>query len=105
MEPQTELLMVVALKALAELAGLFITGRGLLYVLIGQKRQVNGVYQLFALLTNPLIRATRVVTPRVVADRHIPAATALLIFWVWLGATYWKAAVCMGGLVVCLPQS
>ena len=38
MEPQTELLMVVALKALAELAGLFITGRGLLYVLIGQKR-------------------------------------------------------------------
>jgi len=52
-----------------------------------------------------LIRATRVVTPRVVADRHIPTATALLIFWVWLGATYWKAAVCMGGLVVCLPQS
>jgi hypothetical protein len=105
LEPQHELLLIVALKALAELAGLFMTGRGLLYVLIGQKREVNGVYQLFSLLTNPLIHATRIITPRIVADRHIPFAAALLVFWVWLGATYWKAAVCTSGLVACMPQS
>lgn len=105
MEPQHELLLVVALKALAELAGLFLTGRGLLYVLIGQKREVNGVYQLFSLLTDPLIHATRIITPRMVTDRHIPVAAALLVFWVWLGATYWKAAVCTSGLIACIAQS
>lgn len=96
---------MVALKALAELAGLFLTGRGLLYVLIGQKREVNGVYQLFSLLTDPLIHATRIITPRMVTDRHIPVAAALLVFWVWLGATYWKAAVCTSGLIACIAQS
>ena len=54
-----ELLLVVILKALAELAFMFLLGRALLYILAGRKRQGNIFYQLFCILTDPLLRAAR----------------------------------------------
>ena len=60
---QTELLLVVIAKALAELAGMFLLGRGLLYVLAGRNRENNIFYQVISIVTNPVIRAARWVTP------------------------------------------
>jgi hypothetical protein len=83
------LLLVVMLKALAELAGMFLLGRGLLYVLSGMKRGDNIFYQLIAIVTDPLLRFTRWLVPRVVLDSYIPAITFGLVAWLWLAIVFW----------------
>jgi hypothetical protein len=84
-----ELLLVVMVKALAELAGMFLLGRGLLWVLAGRKRMDNIFYQVLAVVTDPLIRATRFIAPRVVMDSHIPVVTFVLVAWIWLAIVFW----------------
>ena len=86
---QTELLLVVILKALAELAGMFLLGRGLLWVLAGRKRMDNVFYQVLAVVTDPLLRAARWLAPRVVVDSHIPLVAFALVLWVWLAIVFW----------------
>ena len=99
---QTELLLVVILKALAELAGMFLLGRGLLWVLAGRKRMDNVFYQVLAIVTDPLIRATRFVAPRVVMDSHIPMVTFALVAWVWLAIVFWALPeMCSSGEYDC----
>jgi hypothetical protein len=85
----TELLLVVIAKALAELAGLFLAGRGLLYILAGRRRAENIFYQVFCILTNPLLKAARFVTPRIVMDKHIPVVALVLLLWIWLAIVFW----------------
>src|SRR5688572_25444046 len=84
-----ELLLVVIAKALAELAGLFLAGRGLLYLLAGRRRAENIFYQVFSILTNPLLKAARFVTPSIVLDKHIPVVAVVLVFWIWLAIVFW----------------
>ena len=84
-----ELLLVVIAKALAELAGMFLLGRGLLYLLAGHKRGGNMFYQVFCIVTDPLLRATRWITPRVVVDAHIPYVAFGLVVWIWLALVLW----------------
>jgi hypothetical protein len=88
---QTELLLVVIAKALTELAALFLAGRGLLYVLAGRRRSENVFYQLFSILTNPVLQAVRWVTPRIILDRHIPFVAVVLLFWIWIALVVLKA--------------
>jgi hypothetical protein len=101
---QPELLAVVIVKALMELAGMFLLGRGLLYLLAGAKRDQNLFYQVICVVTNPVIKATRWITPRVVLDRHIPYAAFLLVLWIWLGIVFWVLPeMCASGRVDCTP--
>jgi hypothetical protein len=86
---QTELLLVVVVKALAELAGMFLLGRGLLWVLAGRKRMDNIFYQVLCIVTDPLLRFTRWMAPRVVLDGYIPAIAFGLVLWVWLAIVFW----------------
>ena len=101
---QTELLLVVVAKALAELAGLFLLGRGLLYLLAGHKRDTNLFYQVMCVVTNPVIRFTRLITPKVVIDAHIPYVAFMLVVWVWVVVVFWIIPeVCGSGSVDCSP--
>ena len=101
---QTELLLIVIAKALAELAGLFLLGRGLLYLLAGHKRDTNLFYQVMCVVTNPVIRFTRMITPKVVIDAHIPYVAFLLIAWIWVIVVFWIIPeVCGSGSVDCSP--
>ena len=101
---QTELLLIVVAKALAELAGLFLLGRGLLYLLAGHKRDTNLFYQVMCVVTNPLIRFARLVTPKVVIDAHVPYVAFLLVAWVWVVVVFWIIPeVCGSGSVDCSP--
>jgi hypothetical protein len=86
---QTELLLVVIVKALAELAGMFLLGRGLLWVLAGRKRMDNIFYQVLSIVTDPLLRFTRWIAPRVVLDSYIPAIAFGLVLWVWVAIVFW----------------
>lgn len=89
------LLLVEILKTLAEIALLSLAGRWLLGILAGAKRDQNLVYQLFQVITRPLIRGARLVAPRVVLDQHLPLVAFLLLFFVWLVATIAKIDICV----------
>jgi hypothetical protein len=86
---QIELLLVVIVKALAELAGMFLLGRGLLWVLAGRKRMDNIFYQVLSIVTDPLLRFTRWIAPRVVMDSYIPAIAFGLVLWIWVAIVLW----------------
>lgn len=46
-------------------------GQGVLFLMIGQRRQANVVYRFMAAITSPVMRFTRLITPRFVVDAHI----------------------------------
>ena len=95
------LLVLTMLRALVEVAGCFMLGQGLLYVLAGRKRDQNFVYQLFALLTRPVVRVTRAITPRFVRNEHVPLAAFMLLLWIWIGLGVAKRYVCVSQGLAC----
>ena len=101
MQMPLELFIITVLRALVELAGCFMLGQGLLYLLAGRKRNENFVYQLFSILTRPVIRLTRVITPRFVRDDHIPIAAFLLLVWLWIGLAMAKRYICVTQSLAC----
>jgi hypothetical protein len=85
----TELLLLLMVKALAELAGMFLLGRGLLWILAGRRRMDNLFYQVLAVVTDPLLRFTRRIAPRIVLDSHVPLLAFGLVLWIWLAIVFW----------------
>jgi hypothetical protein len=96
-----ELLIITMLRAVIEIAGYFMIGQALLYVLAGRKRNDNFVYQLFSILTRPVFKLTRAISPRLVRDEHIPYAAFLLLLWLWVGLAIAKRSVCASQALVC----
>jgi hypothetical protein len=97
-----ELVFLSVLRALVEVAGVFLLGQGLLYLLAGSTRDRNAVYRMFQFLTRPVIRVTRAITPRVVVDRHIPLLTFFLLFWLWIVLQIVKLRFCAAHQLVCV---
>jgi hypothetical protein len=89
-----ELWLVSIARALVEVAGFVLLGQGLLYVLAGQSRRDNFVYQLFAVVTRPVLKAVRFLTPRFIIDRHLPFVAFFLLFWLWLALAFAKRYLC-----------
>ncbi|MFY7863555.1 hypothetical protein [Roseateles sp.] len=89
------LLLTSSLKLIAEIALLAMVGQWLLGLLAGAKRDGNFFYQLLAVLTRPFTHLTRLISPRVILDRHIPLATFLLLLSLWLVATVIKINICL----------
>jgi hypothetical protein len=78
---------IVILKALTEIAGVAFLGQGLLWVIAGSKRDQNGVYNLFKVLTSPFTKATRAITPRIILDAHIGLVAFFLVAVLWFALT------------------
>jgi hypothetical protein len=76
-------------QLLVTLVLLFLLGQGVLYILAGQNRERNFVYQLFQIVTRPALRFARWITPRVVVDRHIPLVAFLIFAWIWIILAVW----------------
>lgn len=89
------LLLVSIVKLLAEIALLSLLGQGVLAILAGAGREQNLFYQLFQVLTRPLLRVARWVSPRVVLDRHLPVVAFLMLAFVWLVATITRIDICV----------
>lgn len=89
------LLLTSSLKLIAEIALLAMAGQWLLGLLAGAKREQNFFYQLLSILTRPFTRLTRLISPRVVLDRHIPLAAFLLLLSLWLVVTITKISLCL----------
>ena len=97
-----ELLIISILRALTEVALLTLFGQGLLALLAGSRRATNPVYRVFQVVTGPVIRAVRFITPKLVIDRHIPVVTFFLLFWLWIFLAYVKRIICAANELNCL---
>ncbi len=88
---------VVILKALTEVAAVGMLGQGLLYLLAGRSREQNLVYKLFKTITSPVMKLTRLITPKIVLDRHIWLVSILLLSMLWLVLTGLKIKFVLEG--------
>jgi hypothetical protein len=98
-----DLLLVTVGKALVELAALFIVGQGLLFLLAGGKREGNLFYQLFKVITRPVYGLVRLLTPKVIVDRHVPWVALIVLFWLWILLTFAKIQICAEREDKCVP--
>lgn len=89
------LTLIVALKAVTELALLALAGQALLGLLAGAGRDRNPVYRLLELLSRPPRRVARWISPRVVLDRHVPLVAGILLVWAWVALTVAKLSLCL----------
>ena len=77
---------------------MFLLGRAILYILAGRRREGNIFYGVLRVATDPVIRAARVLTPRIVVDAHIPFVAVVLLVWIWLIIVFWVLpAMCSSG--------
>lgn len=77
------LLLVVILKAIAEIVLLSMLSQGLLHAL-GARNDNNFVYRVFSTVNAPMYRATRFITPRLIVDQHIGFVTFFLLSLAWV---------------------
>jgi hypothetical protein len=89
------LLFLSAVKLVCEIALLGLLGQGLLYVLAGPQRNGNFFYQLLTVLTRPFTTAVRRITPRQVADQHVPVVAFFFLVIVWAVVTFEKIRHCV----------
>ena len=93
--------LLAVLRALAEIAGLFLLAQGTLYLLTGDTRDKNFVYQLFCIITRPAISVTRLMVPKLIVDRYVPIMAFLLLFCLWILLAYIRLIVCKSAGLVC----
>lgn len=89
------LLFVTIVQTLSAIALLSLLGQWVLGLLAGAGRDSNLFYQLLGILTRPFTRLTRLITPRVVLDRHIPLATFALLVMAYVASTVARIAICV----------
>jgi hypothetical protein len=98
---QIPLLLVSIARSLAEVAGWALIGQGLLAILAGKARRQNLIYQIFEIVTSPVIRLVRAVTPRMILDAHIPYVAFFLLFWIWVALGFVKRHICLVQHLAC----
>lgn len=96
-----ELLILGVLRALVEVAMLFLLGQGLLALLAGSRRHDNTMYKLFLIITGPVVKAARRVTPRQIIDKHVPFIAFAVLFWLWIALAWLKRLYCEANLLQC----
>jgi len=98
---QFDLLLVSATRALVEIAGFALLGRGVLALLTGEQRHANPFYKILEIITGPTLKAVRFITPRFIIAAHIPILAFFLLFWLWIALALAKRYVCGLHGVVC----
>lgn len=96
------LFFVTSIKLILEIALLAFVGQWLLGLLAGQKRETNLFYGVLQAMTRPFVRLARVVSPRIVIDRHVPLVAFLLLAFGWVVVTLSKINLCLQlGVAAC----
>ncbi|WP_302175373.1 hypothetical protein [uncultured Hydrogenophaga sp.] len=89
------LLLISSLKLIVEIALLSLFGQWVLGLLAGQKKDSNVFYKLLEVLSKPFVQIARLITPKVVIDRHVPLVAFLLLVFAWLIVTWSKVNHCI----------
>ena len=93
--------LITIVRTLVEVAGWALIGQGVLAVFAGAARQQNLVYKVFQIITAPVVKAVRFITPRFIVDAHVPLITFFLLFWLWIALAAWKHRVCVLNHLAC----
>ena len=96
-----ELLILGVLRALVEVAGLFLLGQGLLALLAGSRRHDNTMYKLFVIITGPVLKSARAILPRQIIDKHVPYIAFAVLFWLWIALNWLKRLYCDTHMLQC----
>ena len=91
------LLLLVA-QTLIFVAGLALLGQFVVGLFNWGRRHENVVFQLFGIVTRPVVRAIRVITPRIVLDQHVPAVAFLVCLIAYFALGFSHRAVCLNDL-------
>ena len=97
-----ELFIVSALKALIEVAGMALLGQWLIGLVAGKSKQDNFVYRIFLVITSPIYKLARIISPRFIADAHLGLACFFIVFWLWIGMVYAKGYICHSQNLACV---
>jgi hypothetical protein len=96
------LFLVTSLKLIAEIALMCIAGQWMVGLLAGKGRDRNVFYKLLEVAASPFVKLMRLITPRVVLDRHLPLAAFLLLGVAWVVLTATKINLCLqSGVEAC----
>lgn len=97
-----ELLILGILRALVEVALFFLLGQGILALLAGSRRHSNVIYKLFELITRPVMKIVRFISPPQIIDKHLPFVAFFVLFWCWIGLAWLKRLYCQAHLLQCI---
>lgn len=89
------LTLALIIKLIAEIALMALAGQWLLGLLAGARKEQNLFYQVLRIMTRPFVGAARLITPRLVLDRHVPLVAFLLLMVVWMAAMLYKIQTCV----------
>lgn len=89
---------LVIVHTLILVAGLSLLGQGIVGIFNWRRRHENFVYQLFAIVSRPVVSVVRAVTPKVVLDEHVPLVAFLLLLFGYFGIGLWHRDVCLEDL-------
>ncbi len=96
------LFFISAVKLITEIALLALAGQWVLGLLAGQRRDQNLFYQLLQLMGKPFVQVARLVTPKLVLERHLPLVAFLILAFIWVAVTLTKVSHCLKiGVALC----
>jgi cytochrome b561 len=77
------------------IALLALVGQGILYVLAGERRDSNFFYRTLQVVSRPFTALMRRLTPKLVADEHVPVVTFFLLLVIYAVVTFEKVSLCI----------
>ena len=85
--PYDMALYLLMAQTLVLVAALALLGQAMVGAFNWAKRRDNLLYRLFELIALPVVKSVRLISPKVVLDRHVPIAAfaLLLVVYFWLG--------------------
>ena len=89
-----DVLLITAVVALIEVAGLMLVVRGVFWLFGARRGKGNFFYEVLTSATMPFIKAARKASPRFVRDSYVPAIAFVLLFALWIGLNLGKQALC-----------
>jgi uncharacterized protein YggT (Ycf19 family) len=91
-------LFLVIVQTVVLIAGLALLGQFIVGMFNWARRSENFVYQLFGIVSGPLVRLVRLVTPRVVLDQHVPIVAFLFCVVAYFALGFAHRDVCLSDL-------
>ncbi|HEX4883609.1 MAG TPA: hypothetical protein VFX05_05685 [Casimicrobiaceae bacterium] len=110
-DPGSSLFLLRVVKLVLEIALLALVGQGVVWAMIravGADPSRNVFYRALEVVASPFVKLVRLVTPKVVSDRHVPWAALGLLLAAYVATQFTIVQTCVGlGLSVreCLGRS
>jgi uncharacterized protein YggT (Ycf19 family) len=89
---------LVIVHTLILVAGLSLLGQGIVGIFNWRRRHENFIYQLFTIVSRPVVSVVRAITPKIVLDEHVPLVAFLLLLFGYFGIGLWHREVCLEDL-------